>query len=91
MAAPPAKGTSARVDPGRLVERVNRLPNTLLGCVGSDGLPFVVPVSRAEPDDGGVRLAVPPGLVPPGDRRAGLTAHWFSERVLGPARRAGFA
>lgn len=83
----PARGTSARVDPARLAERVNRLPDTLLGWVGADGFPFVVPVSGAEPEAAAVRLAVPPGLVPPGERRAGLTAHWFSERVLGQEQR----
>lgn len=85
--AAPRGGTEPRVDAARVAAHANRLPHTLLGWCGSDDLPEVVPVSAAEPDSGGVALRVPPGSVPPGGRRAGLTSHWFRPRMIGQEQR----
>jgi hypothetical protein len=49
----------------------------LLGWIGTDGFPLAVPVEVAGTDERGILLDGPEGLVPPGGRRAGLTAHWF--------------
>ena len=85
--AAPRGGTEPRVDPGRVAAYAKRLPHTLLGWCGSDELPEVVPVSVAEAGSGGVSLLVPPGSVPPGGRRAGLTSHWFRPRMIGQEQR----
>jgi hypothetical protein len=75
------------VDPSRLAAHAKRLPHTLLGWCGSDDLPEVVPVAVEEAGEEGVRLRVPPGAVPPGARRAGLTSHWFAPRMVGQEQR----
>ena len=85
--AAPRDGTEPRVDPGRVAAHAKRLPHTLLGWCGSDELPEVVPVSVVEAGSGGVPLRVPPGSVPPGGRRAGLTSHWFRPRMIGQEQR----
>jgi len=79
----PAKGTAPRVNQARAAKRAKRLPNLLLGWVGADGFPFVVPVKVGATNEGGIVLDAPPRTVPPGGRRAGLTAHWFSHGVAG--------
>ncbi len=84
---PPAKGTEPRVDVGKVASSVAKLPHTLLGWCGSDEMPEVVPVTVAEPVEAGLRLTVPPNLVPPGGRRAGLTSHAFQQRMLGQHQR----
>jgi hypothetical protein len=81
--SPPAKGTGPRIDPGRAARTAARLPVTLLGWVGSDGFPVVVPVEVGPAGEHGIRLDAPEGAVPPGGRRAGLTSHWFSRGVVG--------
>jgi hypothetical protein len=80
---PPAKGTSPRVGSMRAAARAARLPHVLLGWTGADGFPLVLPVRVGPADAHGIALEVPAGIVPPGDRRAGLTAHWFSRGVVG--------
>jgi hypothetical protein len=75
------------VNVGKVAGSVNRLPHTLLGWCGSDDIPDVVPVSGAGATGDGVRLQVPPGRVPPGGRRAGLTAHRFEPKMLGQSQR----
>src|SRR4051812_17699837 len=40
---PPAKGTGPRVDPDRVARQLWRLPHRLLGYLGADGYPMVVP------------------------------------------------
>jgi nitroimidazol reductase NimA-like FMN-containing flavoprotein (pyridoxamine 5'-phosphate oxidase superfamily) len=84
---PPARGTSPRIDQARAARQAARLPDVLLGWVGADGYPVVVPVTVAGTADRGIVLAPPEGLVPPGGRRAGLTAHWFARRVIGQHQR----
>jgi hypothetical protein len=83
----PRGGTEPRVDAARLAAHAKRLPHTLLGWCGSEELPEVVPASVVEAGSEGVRLMVPPGSVPPGGRRAGLTSHLFRPRMLGQEQR----
>ena len=54
------------------------LPHVLLGWVGADGFPMVVPVDVHGADDRGLLLQAPDGLMPEGGRRAGLLAHDFA-------------
>ena len=84
---PPRGGTGPRVSTRRTARWAARLPHVLLGWTGADGLPMVVPVEvqGAEPD--GVALTTRAGIVPPGGRRAGLTAHWFTRYVRGQNQR----
>jgi hypothetical protein len=85
---PPRNGTGPRVDAAKVASHVERLPHTLLGWCGSDGLPEVVPVSGASTTlVQGLRLTVPPGSVPQGGRRAGLTSHLFKPRMVGQEQR----
>jgi hypothetical protein len=83
----PKSGSSARVDIGPLAAHIKRLPHTLLGWCGSDDLPEVVPVSAAHAEANELRLDVPPGSVPAGGRRAGLTSHEFRPRMVGQEQR----
>jgi hypothetical protein len=84
---PPARGTGPRIKHARAAARAKSLPNALLGWVGADGFPVVVPVEVEGADEQGIVLEAPEGLVPPGGRRAGLTAHSFSPRVIGQEQR----
>lgn len=84
---PPARGTAPRIDHERAAARARRLPHTLLGWVAADGLPMVVPVELAGANRRGMLLEASPGRVPPGGRRAGLTAHWFAARLIGQEQR----
>ncbi len=84
---PPSKGTGPRINQARAARRAARLPHALLGWVGADGFPDVVSVEVAGANDRGMLLDVPEGVVPRGGRRAGLTAHWFSEGVVGQRQR----
>jgi hypothetical protein len=83
---PPRKGTSPRLDQGRAAAKAKRLSHTLIGWVGADGFPLAVPVEVSGSNEDGVRLRVPE-IVPPGGRRAGLTAHWFSRGAIGQRQR----
>jgi hypothetical protein len=85
--AAPRGGTEPRVDSTRVAAHAKRLPHTLLGWCGSDDLPEVVPVSVEEAGSAGVALRAPPGALPPGGRRAGLTSHWFRPRMVGQEQR----
>jgi hypothetical protein len=81
--APPGKGTKPRVAHRRVAHRAARLPNRLLGFVGTDGFPVVAPVQVAGTNERGIELHAPAGLAVSGGRRAGFTAHWFSRGVVG--------
>jgi hypothetical protein len=83
----PAKGTAPRINHRRAAMRAARLPHALLGWVGVDGLPAVVPAEVAGADERGILLVVAEGLVPPGGRRAGFTAHWFGRNDVGLRQR----
>lgn len=79
---PPAHGTNPRIDVARAAARAARLPDVLLGWVGTDGLPLVIPVEITGHQPDAILLDPPDGLVAPGGRRAGLTAHSFTRFVL---------
>jgi hypothetical protein len=81
--SPPGKGTAPRVDHVRAARRASKRPNRLLGWVGADGFPVVVPVEVAGTEDGGIVLEAPAGVLPPGGRRAGLLAHSFARYTFG--------
>jgi hypothetical protein len=84
----PRNGTAARESTSRLARNINRLRHTLLGWVGADGLPEVVPVAVTGADAEAVDLAAAAaGRIPPGGRRAGLTAHAFRPRMIGQEQR----
>ncbi len=84
---PPANGTGPRLDHRRAAERAAALPHRLLGWIGDDGFPSVVPVDVLGADDAGILLRLPRGAAPPGARRAGLTAHSFSRPAIGQVQR----
>ena len=85
--SPPARGTGPRIDPGRAARKAAKLDHVLLGWVGGDGFPLAVPVRIGEPGEDGIVLSGPRNLIPPGGRRAGLTAHWFERGVIGQDQR----
>lgn len=84
---PPARGTGPRLNHARAAKRAARLPDVLLGWVGADEFPMVVPVEVAGSEERAIALEAPDALVPSGDRRAGLTANRFTRRVLGQEQR----
>src|SRR5581483_1093010 len=84
---PPRGGTAPRVDASKVVAHLRRLPHSLLGWCGLDGMPEVVPAAVVGEADSGVNLSVPPSSVPQGGRRAGLTAHQFQPRMIGQEQR----
>jgi hypothetical protein len=83
----PAKGTGPRIRHGRAARRAAKLPNVLLGWVGADGFPLVVPVAVNGARDEGMVLEAPPGLIPRGGRRAGMLAHSFARYTAGQHQR----
>src|SRR3954470_8493883 len=56
---PPAKGTSPRIRHRRAARRATKLPNVLLGWVGADGFPLVVPVAVSGAREEGMVLDAP--------------------------------
>jgi nitroimidazol reductase NimA-like FMN-containing flavoprotein (pyridoxamine 5'-phosphate oxidase superfamily) len=84
---PPSKGTGPRMDHARAAMLAAKLPDSLLGWVGGDGLPVVVPVRVGATEPDGIQLDAADGLVPSGGRRAGFAAHWFSKGVVGQNQR----
>jgi hypothetical protein len=85
---PPKNGTGPRVDVGKTAGQIATLPHRLLAYRGADGFPVVVPVQLAGHDAAGLRLAVAPGLLPDGGRRAGLLAHSYRPQLVGLSTRA---
>jgi hypothetical protein len=85
--SPPKNGTGPRQDAARLAREAGRLPHTVLGWVGGDGLPMVVSVSASGAGAEGASLLIPDSVRPPGARRAGLTAHAFAPRMIGQEQR----
>jgi hypothetical protein len=80
---PPKNGTDPRVDVSAVARRIGGLPHRVLAYQGADGLPVIAPVAVSGHDDTGLHLDVPPGLLPPGGRRAGLLAHAFQPQCIG--------
>jgi hypothetical protein len=83
---PPRGGTGPRIAHRRAARAATRLPDVLLGWVDADGFPAVAPVSIGGAGPDGIELTAPPGI-PPGGRRAGLTAHAFTRYVRGQIQR----
>jgi hypothetical protein len=84
---PPRRGTGPRIDHRRAARRAERLPHVLLGWVGADGFPVVLPVGFGGTAEEGMVLEVPERLSPPGGRRAGLIAHSFARYTFGQRQR----
>ena len=85
---PPLHGIGPRINHRRAAKRAARLPNRLLGWVGSDGFPMVVPVEIAGTEDRGITLEPPSSIaVPQGGRRAAFTAHSFARYTFGQHQR----
>ncbi len=80
---PPARGIGPRIAHRRAAWEARHLPDVLLGWVGADERPMIVPVNIGPAVREGIELRASPGLLPEGARRAGLTAHWFSHGVTG--------
>ena len=85
--SPPKKGTGPRINKDKAARKAADLDDTLLGWVGSDGFPVVVPVEIGGTNEQGIVLSGSRSLIPPGGRRAGLTAHWFDRGVIGQDQR----
>jgi hypothetical protein len=84
---PPARGTEPRINHTRAAKQASKLPHRLLGWVGVDSFPVAIPIEVGGTEERGILLETPEGLLPPGSRRAGLTAHWFSRGVVGQNQR----
>jgi hypothetical protein len=83
----PKNGTGPRVSTAKTAGHIDRLPHSLLGWVGGDGLPMVTRVTSDCADERGVRLAPSDGPLPLGGRRAGLTSHMFKRHMVGQEQR----
>jgi hypothetical protein len=81
--SPPNGGIQPRVNHARAARRAASLPSILLGWVGEDGLPMVIPVGITHTEPSGILLDAPTRWVPAGGRRAGLTAHTFARYSYG--------
>ena len=75
--APPKNGTGPRVKALTM-----DLPHRLLGWVGANGFPEVVPADAQTAADGWIELESKLGL-PTGERRAGLLAHDYNAKLVG--------
>lgn len=83
----PKRGTGPRIDQAKTARKAAELDHTLLGWVGADGFPVIAPVLIGGTNEQGIVLTGSRALVPPGGRRAGLTAHWFDRGVIGQNQR----
>jgi hypothetical protein len=81
--APTRNGVAPRVEVASVARPAQRLPHVLLGFLGGDGFPVVVPVSIAGVEPRGIRLSAAHGVLPPGGRRAGLLSHRFNAKLIG--------
>lgn len=77
---PPAKGTSTRVRASKWRKSFERSPHRLIGYVGADGYPVVVPVDVTASEEG---LEVAHPDLPVGGRRAGYFGFWFERQLAG--------
>lgn len=80
--SPPRKGTAPRTDVARAARRLHATAHTLLGYVGSDDFPVVVPVRVGAGDPDGLALTSAFAL-PAGGRRAGVTGHSYRAQLVG--------
>jgi general stress protein 26 len=84
---PPSGGTASRVDPHRVRTLARRLPHLLIGWLGDDGRPMLVPVEATACAQDALQLSIASPLLPPGGRRGGLLAHQFSKHLRGEEQR----
>jgi hypothetical protein len=54
---PPGRGRGPRISTARAARTAARLPHVLLGWVGEDGLPVIVPVRVAGTEERGIVLS----------------------------------
>jgi nitroimidazol reductase NimA-like FMN-containing flavoprotein (pyridoxamine 5'-phosphate oxidase superfamily) len=80
---PPKGGTAPRVATVRMAKRVGRLPYQLVTFLDADAAPTIVPVRVQAAGPDGLRLRGPAGLLPAGQRRAGLLAHDYHPKLVG--------
>jgi hypothetical protein len=85
--APPRAGTTPRVDAMKTASHMNRLPHSVLGWVGGDGMPMLTRVAAAGVSPAGIRLTGLDAALPAGGRRAGLTSHMFRKHMIGQEQR----
>ena len=72
-----------RTGPARASSRLGLdLPHRLLGWVGANGFPEVVPFDGRVTGDGTIEVESAAGL-PAGERRAGLLAHDYNAKLIG--------
>ena len=83
----PGNGTGPRKDVAKAEGFVNDLPHTLLGWIGADGLPMLIAARASGSGPDGLELEVEAPILPPGGRRAGLTAHAFRPKMHGQEQR----
>jgi hypothetical protein len=83
----PRNGTGPRIDVARAAQRLRGTAHALLGYVGREGFPVVVPVEIESAGDDGLRLSAAAPL-PPGARRAGLLGHSYRPQLIGLESRA---
>jgi hypothetical protein len=83
----PRNGTGPRVDAGKALRHAQGLPHTLLGWRDADGLPMLVAARASASGPGGLTVQADAANIPPGGRRAGLTAHAFAARMQGQEQR----
>lgn len=81
--ATPKQGAGPRIDVAKGAGRLRGMADLLLGYVGHDGRPWVVPVGLSGDDTGGYALSAAPGLLHPGARRAGLVGHRYHPQLVG--------
>jgi hypothetical protein len=69
-------------------KHAQRLPHTLLGWIGADGLPVVIGATAVAADEAGIELdSGAAAWIPQGGRRAGLTSHFFAPKMIGQEQR----
>jgi hypothetical protein len=84
--SPPKGGVGPRLGQARAARRLTRLPNTLVGWVGSDGYPVAAPAAVGATSERGIALTSAVEL-PPGGRRAGFAGHRFKRGAIGQRQR----
>jgi len=81
--APPRGGTGPRLDAGKAARALGGTDHQLLAFRGADGHPMIVPVEIAQATEEGIELRAADGLIPAGERRAGLLGHSYHPQLVG--------
>jgi len=82
----PAGGVAPRTRLNAAAKQAARIGNTVLGFVGEDGYPVIVPVSVEDVGESDLSLTAAVKL-PQGGRRAGLLSHSFRPLIVRQAQR----